>query len=178
MARTVKSTAAQRRAVAAAKGLKPAKSPKVTGGIKKSHRFRPGTVALREIRRYQKSTESLTRYLPFTRLVREVAQDFKTDLFFQRSALEALREAAEAYLIDLFEDTNLLAIHAHRVTIMPKDLQLARAVRGEVSRPHMSAPNAFGTASKKQRKQTAPKKRAEAAPPTPVVSGALAFDDE
>ena len=100
-------------------------------GIKKPHRFRPGTVALREIRRYQKSTELLIRKLPFQRLVREIAQDFKTDLRFQASAIAALQEASEAYLVGLFEDTNLCAIHAKRVTIMPKDIQLARRIRGE-----------------------------------------------
>jgi len=94
-------------------------------------RYRPGTVALREIRKYQKSTELLIRKLPFQRLVREIAQDFKTDLRFQSSAVMALQEAAEAYLVGLFEDTNLCAIHAKRVTIMPKDIQLARRIRGE-----------------------------------------------
>ncbi|KAH0506711.1 histone H3 [Microtus ochrogaster] len=98
------------------------KSAPATGGVKKPHRYRPGTVALREIRRYQKSTELLIRKLPFQRLVREIAQDFKTDLRFQSSA---------AYLVGLFEDTNLCAIHAKRVTIMPKDIQLARRIRGE-----------------------------------------------
>ncbi|CAL2040143.1 unnamed protein product [Caenorhabditis brenneri] len=102
------------------------KSATVAGGVKKPHRYRPGTVALREIRRYQKSTELLIRKLPFQRLVREIAQDFKTDLRFQSSAVMALQEAAEAYLVGLFEDTNLCAIHAKRVTIMPKDIQLAR----------------------------------------------------
>ncbi|CAI0408053.1 unnamed protein product [Linum tenue] len=92
------------------------KSAPVTGGVKKPHRCRPGTVALREIRKYQKSTELLIRKLPLQRLVREIAQDFK--------------EAAEAYLVGLFEDTNLCAIHAKRVTIMPKDIQLARRIRG------------------------------------------------
>ncbi|XBI36186.1 hypothetical protein VPH35_121748 [Triticum aestivum] len=93
------------------------KSAPATGGVKKPHRFRPGT-----------------------RLVREIALDFKTDLRFQSSAVSALQEAAEAYLIGLFEDTNLCAIHklpiystihAKRVTIMPKDIQLARRIRGE-----------------------------------------------
>ena len=102
-----------------------------TGGVKKPHRYRPGTVALREIRRYQKSTELLIRKLPFQRLVREIAQDFKTDLRFQSAAIGALQEAAEAYLVGLFEDTNLCAIHAKRVTIMPKDIQLARRIREE-----------------------------------------------
>jgi len=109
------------------------KSAPATGGVKKPHRYRPGTVALREIRRYQKSTELLIRKLPFQRLVREVAQDYKTDLRFQGSAVLALQESAEAYLVGLFEDTNLAAIHAKRVTIMPKDIQLARRIRGERS---------------------------------------------
>ncbi|XP_059966462.1 uncharacterized protein LOC132497348 isoform X1 [Mesoplodon densirostris] len=87
-------------------------SAPATGGVKKPHRYQPGTVALREIRRYQKSTELLIRKLPFQRLVREIAQDFKTDLHFQSSAVMALQEACEAYLVGLFEDTNLCAIHA------------------------------------------------------------------
>ncbi|GJW08358.1 histone H3.3 [Tanacetum coccineum] len=69
--------------------------------------------------------------VPFQRLVREIAQDFKTDLRFQSHAVLALQEAAAAYLVGLFEDTNLCAIHAKRVTIMPKDIQLARRIRGE-----------------------------------------------
>lgn len=100
--------------------------------IKKPHRFRPGTVALREIRKYQKSTELLIRKLPFQRLVREIAQNFKSDLRFQASAIAAMQEASEAYLVGLFEDTNLCAIHAKRVTIMQKDMNLARRIRGEI----------------------------------------------
>ena len=100
-------------------------------GVRTPYRYRPGTVALREIRRYQKSSDLLVRKLPFQRLVREIAQDFKTDLRFQGSAVLALQEASEAYLVGLFEDTNLCAIHAKRVTIMPKDIQLARRIRGE-----------------------------------------------
>ena len=88
-------------------------------------------VALKEIRKYQKSAELLIKRLPFQRLVREVAQDFKTDMRFQAAALNALQEAAEAYIVSLFEDTNLCAIHAKRVTILPKDIQLARKLRGE-----------------------------------------------
>ena len=103
----------------------------VNGCIKKPHRFRPGTVSLREIRKYQKSTELLIRKLPFQRLVREIATDFKSDLRFQSQAILAIQEAAEAYMVGLFEDTNLCAIHAKRVTIMPKDIQLARRIRGE-----------------------------------------------
>ena len=107
------------------------KSTPATGGVMKPHRWRPGTVALRDIKRYQKSTELLIRKLPFQRLVREIAQDFKTDLRFESSAVVALQEASEAYLVGLFADTNLCAIHAKRVTIMPKDIQLARRIRGE-----------------------------------------------
>eukprot|EP00798_Chlamydomonas_sp_ICE-L_P029374 gene29374-biopygen5294 len=102
-----------------------------TGGVKKPNRYRPGTVALREIRKYQKSTDFLIRKLPFQRLVREIAQDFKTDLRFQSSAVLALQEASEAYLVGIFEDCNLAAIHSKRVTIMPKDIKLARRIRGE-----------------------------------------------
>ena len=107
------------------------KSAPSTGGLKKPHRFRPGTVALREIRKYQKSTELLLRKLPFQRLVREIAHEIKTELRFQSSAILALQEAAEAYMVGLFEDTNLCAIHAKRVTIMTKDIHLARRIRGE-----------------------------------------------
>lgn len=84
-----------------------------SGGVKKPHRYKPGTVALREIRRYQKSTELLIRKLPFQRLVREIAQDFKTDLRFQSSAIGALQEAVEAYLVSLFEDTNVCPPSLH-----------------------------------------------------------------
>jgi histone H3 len=101
------------------------------GGVKKPHRYRPGTVALREIRRYQKTSTLLLRKLPFQRLVREIAQDFKNDLRFQSTAILCLQEASEAYLVSLFEDTNLCAIHAKRQTIMPKDMLLARRIRGE-----------------------------------------------
>lgn len=101
---------------------------------KKAHRFRPGTVALREIRKYQKNTDLLLRRAPFQRLVREVAQDFtKEGIRFQSHALCALQEASEAYLVSLFEDCNLCAIHARRVTIMPKDMQLARRIRRETN---------------------------------------------
>ena len=108
------------------------------GGVRKPHRFRPGTVALKEIRRYQKSTELLIRKLPFQRLVREIANDRDVvpghmigKIRFQTDAIKALQESCEAYLVGLFEDTNLCAIHAKRVTIMPKDIQLARRIRGE-----------------------------------------------
>jgi histone H3 len=97
----------------------------------KKRKYRPGTVALREIKRYQKSTELLIRKLPFQRLVREISQQFLTNLNFRSDAILALQEAAEAYMVCLFEDTNLCAIHAKRVTILPKDIQLARRIRGE-----------------------------------------------
>jgi histone H3 len=109
------------------------KSMPATGGIRRPHRYRPGTVALREIRKYQKTTDMLIRKLPFQRLVREIAQEFRTDCRFQSTALLALQEAAEVYLVGLFEDTNLCAIHCKRVTIMPKDMQLARRIRREYS---------------------------------------------
>ncbi|KIM34785.1 hypothetical protein M413DRAFT_14901 [Hebeloma cylindrosporum] len=101
---------------------------------KKPFRFRPGTVALREIRRFQKSTELLIRKLPFQRLVREIAMDYKSNLRFRSSAVNALQEATEAYLVSLFEDTNCAAIHAKRVTIQVKDLILARRLRGDMTR--------------------------------------------
>jgi histone H3 len=104
-----------------------------TGGVKKPHRFRPGTVALRQIRFFQKTTKSLIPKLSFQRLVREVAQDFKSDLRFQSHAIAALQEASETYLVSLFEDTQLCAIHAKRVTISDKDMKLARRIRGERS---------------------------------------------
>ena len=112
------------------------KAPK--GGVKKRYRYRLGTVALKQIRQYQKSTELLIRKLPFQRLVREIASDsevIKSPLCgkvrFQSAAIMALQEATEAYLVGLFEDSNLCAIHARRVTIMPKDIQLARRIHGE-----------------------------------------------
>ncbi|ODM91303.1 histone H3.3 [Orchesella cincta] len=100
---------------------------------KRPYRYRPGTVALREIRKYQKSTELLIPKLPFQRLCREVMTDLgnKDKGFrFKAVALGALQEASEAYLVGLFEDTNLLAIHAKRMTIQPKDIRLARRIRG------------------------------------------------
>ena len=113
-------------------GKAPRKEFLKAGQVKRPRRYRPGTVVLREIQRYQKSTELLIQKLPFSRLVREIAQEIgKTDMRFQGSAIICLQEAAEAYLVSLLEDTNLCAIHAKRVTIMPKDVQLARRIRGE-----------------------------------------------
>ena len=101
-------------------------------GKQKPHRYQPGTVALHEIQRYQKLVELLIRKLPFQRLVREIAQDLgKKDVRFQSGAIIALQEALEAYLVGLLGDSNLCTIHAKRVTIMPKDIQLAHRIRGE-----------------------------------------------
>ena len=107
-------------------------------GVEGRCRCRPGTVALKQIRQYQKSTELLIRKLPFQRLVREIAGDSEvvrsplcSRVRFQSAAVMALQEATEAYLVGLFEDSNLCAIHARRVTIMPKDVRLARGIRGE-----------------------------------------------
>ena len=115
-----------------------------TAGIKKPHRYRPGTVALREIRRYQKGTDLLIRKAPFQRLVREIMEDLPRRYSrlpnygqvqsdppdrWQSTALLALQEAAEAFMIGFFEDTNECAIHAKRVTIMPKDMHLVKRIR-------------------------------------------------
>ena len=100
-------------------------------GAKKPHRYRPGTVALREIRRFQKTTELLIRKAPFQRVVRDIALKYKKDVRFQSTAVLALQEASEAYMVGMFEDTNLAALHAKRVTILPRDLALARRLRGD-----------------------------------------------
>ncbi|KAH7075719.1 histone-fold-containing protein, partial [Paraphoma chrysanthemicola] len=105
---------------------KAARKSKPAPAVTKKYRFKPGTVALREIRRYQKSTELLIRKLPFGRLCREITQEIGNDLRYQRSALEAMQEATEAFLVGYFEDCNINAIHAKRVTIQEKDSRLAR----------------------------------------------------
>ena len=104
----------------------------------KPHHYRVGTAAVRDIRHCQKSTALLICKLPFQRLVREITQDLKTDLQFQSAAIMCLQEASEAYLGNLFKDSNLCAIHAKRITIMPKDIQLARRIWGE--RAYTKAP--------------------------------------
>jgi len=103
----------------------------VAGAVKQPHRYRPGTRALIEIRRYQKTGELLIPARPFQRLVREIAQKMRPDIRWQSSALKALQEASEAYLTHLFMDTNLCALHSHRVTIFPNDMELSRRIRGE-----------------------------------------------
>ena len=125
------------------KGMSP------TGGIKKPHRYRPGMVALREIRRYQTSTENLIKHTPFQRLIREISQEYgicpdgpgtpSVQVRFQSTAIAALQEAAENYIVGLFEDVYLLAIHAKRVTIMPRDIGLAVRICGDHHRWHISS---------------------------------------
>ncbi len=115
------------------------RSAPASGGVKKPHFYCPGTVALREIRRYKKSTDLLICKVPFQCLAREVLQDLKkpgsyprfTAEHFQATSLLAIQESIEAFSIGLFEDVNLCAIHARRVTNVPKDIQLALRIRGE-----------------------------------------------
>ena len=111
-------------------GRKMGYSSQMKGGLRKPFRFRPGTVALRQIRKYQKSTELLIRKLPFQRLVREVAQKIDNTLRFQSTAILALQEASEAFLVTMFEKVNLCAIHGNRVTIKPKDILLWKRMMG------------------------------------------------
>ncbi|XP_018496835.1 histone H3.3-like [Galendromus occidentalis] len=125
MARDKKQTARKHSAGKAPPKVRDPGEPK-----KPATRFRPGIIALHEIRRYQKSTELLIKKLPFERLVRSIGKNIKGDIRYQVAAISALQEAAEAYLVALFEDTNLCAIHARRVTIMPKDIHIARRIRG------------------------------------------------
>ena len=120
----------------------PKKNLRPTPKVKKPHRYKPGTVALREIRRYQKSTDTLIKKLPFQRLVREILDELATEndkecgragsgtkYRIQALALQCLQEAAEMHLVHMFEDSNLAAIHAKRVTIFPKDVNLARNIK-------------------------------------------------
>ena len=98
---------------------------------KKKRRFRPGTVALREIHQYQKSTELLIRKAPFQQLIYEILRGIRNDLRIQATVIIGLQEAAEAYLVGLFKGSNFCAIHAKQITIMPRDIQLARRIQGE-----------------------------------------------
>jgi histone H3 len=98
----------------------------------KLRRYKPGAAAIRDIREYQKSTELLIRKRPFQRVVREITEGIKPNTRFQSLALLALQEATEAHLVGIFEDSNQCALHAGRITIMPKDIALARRIRGEV----------------------------------------------
>ena len=99
--------------------------------MKKPHCYHPGTIALREIRRFQKTTELLIRKEPFQRFDCKIAVKMKKDVRFQSTAVLALQEASEAYMVGMFEDTNLAALHAKHVTILPRDLALARRFRGD-----------------------------------------------
>jgi len=120
-----------KRSLVAVKQPKLAKKRVRIEGVAKTRRYRPGTRALKEIRQYQKSTDLLIRKMPFARLVKEITQEIHhTDLKWQSLAIHALQEAAEMYMVGLFEDANLAAIHAKRVTIMPRDIQLVRRIRG------------------------------------------------
>ena len=110
-------------------GAKSAKKARAPGA--KKFRWRPGTVALRQIKKYQKSTNLLMRKAPFQRLVRELASGHKEGLRWQASAVAALQESTEAYITGLLSDSNLCALHAKRVTLMSRDVQLARRLRGE-----------------------------------------------
>ena len=101
--------------------------------VQRDRRYRPGAAALREIRPYLQSPPPMIRKTAFQRLVKEVAEELGLlpGLRFQSGAVSAMQEAAEAYLIQLFQEANFCALHARRVTILPKDLQLARRIRGE-----------------------------------------------
>ena len=114
-----------------AKSAKKSNSKRAKAPGAKKFRWRPGTVALRQIKKYQKTTDLLMRKAPFQRLVRELATGHKDGLRWQASAVAALQEATEAYVTGLLSDANLCALHAKRVTLMARDLQLARRLRGE-----------------------------------------------
>ena len=117
------------------------KQKSTTGGIKKPHRYHPGLLALHEIHRYQQSTESLIRRAPFNKLIKEISQEYRIcpegpgtpsiQVRFQSTALAVLQEATENFLVGLFEDVSLLAVHAKRVTVMPHDIRLALRIRGD-----------------------------------------------
>ena len=100
-------------------------------GEKRPHRFKPGTVALREIRRYQKGGNMLLRKIPFQRIVRHIAEGLKHGMRFQASAILALQEATEGHLVGLFADSNICAVHAKRVGVTGGDIQIAKKLRKE-----------------------------------------------
>jgi histone H3 len=106
-------------------------------GARKPIRFKPGTVALRQIRKLQRTCDLLLPLQPFQRLIREIALSFKSDLRFEREALLAIQEAAEAHIICMFQHTQNLAIHSGRKTIQDKDLSLALHIRENETRPHI-----------------------------------------
>lgn len=100
---------------------------------RKPYRFRPGTQALREIRKYQLSADLIIPKAPFFRIVKELALECNPDIRLQPAAVLAMQEAAESYIVGLFEDNQLCAIHAGRVTVMTKDMSLARRIRNETT---------------------------------------------
>ena len=132
----ISSKAKKRSMAGAKKGKSPMKKTAPAAGGRKKPRMRPGTVALREIRRYQKSSKNLLPRAPFQRVVRDVARGYDSDLRFASQALVALQEAAEAYLVGIFEDAGMCALHANRVTVMRKDMDLARRIRGDAQHDH------------------------------------------
>ena len=97
----------------------------------KKRAFKPGQLAIKEIKRLQEKTQVIIPRLPFQRLVRDICRTRNPDTRFSSQALQALQEAAESYLTGMFEDSLLCALHAKRVTVMVKDIQLARRIRGE-----------------------------------------------
>lgn len=131
------------------------KSAPATGGVKKPHRYRPGTVALRQIRKYQKSSDLLIPKARFEGLSRELLPDFKSDARFATNSVLAQQEACEAYLVGLFENANLCAIHGKRVTILPKDITLARRVRGDILNYPLNEYTSDGTLLNFERKDDA-----------------------
>ena len=132
----ISSKAKKRSMAGAKKGSAPMKKRAPAAGGRKKMRMRPGTVALREIRRYQKQMTNILPRAPFQRVVKEVARPMDSDLRFASQAIQALQEAAEAYLVGIFEDANLCCLHANRVTLMRKDMDLARRIRGDAAHDH------------------------------------------
>ncbi|CAD2214698.1 histone H3 [Angomonas deanei] len=127
MSRTTETSRAKRSITS----KKSKKAPRAASGTKRAHRWRPGTVALREVRKFQRSTDLLIQRAPFQRLVREIASAQKEGLRFQSSAILALQESTEAYVVSLLADANLASLNSKRVTLMPRDLQLALRLRGD-----------------------------------------------
>ena len=98
----------------------------------KTKKTRQGLKALKEIKKYQSSTEMLIRRLSFQRVVKEIVQKIQEDLRLWSTAILVLQEVGDMVLLGLLEQSNLCMLHARRVTIMPKDVQLARHIRGDV----------------------------------------------
>ncbi|CAD8057093.1 unnamed protein product [Paramecium primaurelia] len=127
MARTKEGKEMSKKSIAKTSGKKMKSKRKE----RKPHRFRPGTVALKEIRKFQESSRLLIRKIPFQRLIREIAGVNEKEMRFQSSAIFALQEATEAFIVNLLEDSVLCAHHAKRMTVMQRDINLARRIRGD-----------------------------------------------